>query len=301
MNDRKRARATWARVLPLTILLLAGCTAASDEAGEPPIEPAPPVEEPAPEDEDEPEAPDEPAAAVALFFVRTSVDRQWVEPETHWIVGATEPDLASALGALGSAAPRDPALSTAVPSGLDVLSVTIEGAVAMIDLGAAITGHSTGSAGEIAFAEQLAHTARELAGVEAIQLTVGGEPITELWGHLGWSQPYFADPFALTPITIENPDHDATVPPGAVTFDGQATVFEATFMVRLRDAAGTLLEEGPVMADQGAPERGRWSVTFTIDAPGDYVLEAEEDDPSGGEGRAPAVIQRHFRVVAPAS
>lgn len=169
----------------------------------------------------------------------------------------------------------------------------------IVDVDEALSGHSTGSAGEIAFAEQLAHTAASLPDVEAVMLYINGAPIDELWGHLDWSQPITPDPFALTPVTIETPMHGATVPAGDVVAEGQATVFEAHFVIRLCDASGSIMEESPVMASTGGPERGTWSFTFTITEPGSYLIEAEEEDASGGEGRAPMLVHREFTVVAP--
>lgn len=297
--QRRRTR----RILPAAIALLVvvGCSNGGNDTPAPP----PPAEEQpgeaSPSDEEPPAEdpePDEPAAAVELYFVRSGDDRLWIEPETQWVTGSTEPGLTEIVTALMQASPVDPELSSAIPTGVAVLETTIDNGVATIDFSAELAAHSTGSAGEIAFAEQLAHTAAHVAGVTAIRVLIDGEPVNELWGHLDWSVPYEPDPFALVPITIRNPGHGQTLPAGDVTFEGEATVFEAMFMLRLLDASGTVLEEVPVMASAGGPERGDWSATFGINEPGDYIVEAEEDDPSGGEGRPPLVTQRLFTVTA---
>lgn len=54
---------------------------------------------------------------------------------------------------------------------------------------------------------------------------------------------------------------------------GRARVFEASFMVRVEDAAGVLLEQ-PAMASEGGPAWGEFDVRLTLPRP-----------PEGEEGR----------------
>lgn len=254
------------------------------------------------------EGPDDPPAdddasdtgpEVRVFFVRSNDSGIWVEPESHRLDGPADAIAQAAMTVLFAGEPYDDALSTAVPDGVEVLATNIRDRTLIVDVSSAIQDHSTGSAGEVAFAEQLAHTAAAFDTVDRVQLWVEGAAITELWGHLDWSQPIEPDPFALSPITITDPAAGpdvARADVGQITVSGEATVFEATFGIRLLDSNGVVVDEEFVMASMGAPERGSWQHTFTVDTPGDYVIEVEEYDASDGEGRPPFVASRTIEV-----
>ncbi len=285
-------------VLLLLAAILAAC--GSDATPEEPAVPDPaPAEEPDPTEEsegpgdpaEEPEPTLEPAT---VFHVRTSVDWHWVEPEPVEVDPGDDLERA-VMQVLFGTPPVDPELSTAAPA-VTVLGVERDGSVLVVDVDAAMHDTSGSSMQESAFAQQFAHTAAALGDVTAARLTVDGAPIDELWGHLDWSVPVEPDPFALSPITIAEPLHDATAPAGAVETRGEATVFEATFWLRLLDADGTVIEEVTIMASAGGPERGTWSHTFEISDPGEYSIQAEEPDMSDGEGRAPLVTTRTITV-----
>jgi hypothetical protein len=295
---------TMRRLLALsTALLVLGVVLAA--CGADPTPDGPSVPDPAPaEDPDpaeQPQVPGDPATApdpdlerVEVFHVRTSVDWHWVEAEVVHLDPGEDLPLA-VMQHLFGAAPLDPELSSAAPA-ITVLGVDLDGSVLVVDVDAAMRDTSGSSLQESAFSQQFAHTASALGGVTAARLTIAGAPIDELWGHLDWSVPVEPDPFALSPITIAEPTHDATIPSGTVQVHGEATVFEATFWLRLIDADGTVVEEVTVMASTGGPERGTWSHTFEIADPGAYTIEAEEPDMSDGEGRAPLVTTRSITV-----
>jgi hypothetical protein len=246
---------------------------------------------------------DQATSTVRIWVARATPDGVWVEPWAS--TGArTMAPARQAFQHLISVPPDDPALQTLAPEGTKLHGVDIDRdtGVLTVDVSADIdapgTGH--GSAQETAFAQQLAHTATQFAGVRSVRLLVDGEPIDELWGHLDWSQPIEPDPFALTPITIEEPRwgfrREGT---GPLTASGQANTFEATLGVRLIDPDGEVFEEEWITATSGSGTRGTWTHTFgALGKRGTWVLEAEEPDPSGGaEGRKPLIVRREFRIT----
>jgi hypothetical protein len=200
----------------------------------------------------------------------------------------------------------DPELASSVPAGTTLLGVTLDGGVVTVDLGGTLAspGSSGGSAQELTLAEQLAHTVSLDASITGMRLTLAGEPIDELWGHLDWSRPIAPDPFALSPVTIDVPAHEAIVDSGGaaaggayvVVVRGQATVFEATVLISAFDRGGTLISEGFLTASTGAPERGTWVWDLELPGPGVYRVEVAETDPSDGEGRPPFVASRTFEL-----
>ena len=236
---------------------------------------------------------------VTIFFVRSNDAGIWIEPELHELDGPTEGIARAAMELLFEVDAHDPALTSVAPADVQVLATNIRDRVLIVDVSDEVTGYGAGSAQEMAFAQQLAHTGAAFDTVDAVELWVDGEPIDELWGHLDWSQPFQPDPYAVSPITFSDPalgPSGATADIGSVEVAGEARVFEATFGLRLYDAAGELVAEKFVMASEGAPGRGTWEHTFTINDPGTYTIEATEDDPSDGEGRPPFVVTRSVEV-----
>lgn len=302
-RDPRHARPTRATVVAgaLLLLLLAGCTGGGTTAPEPTAPPAPSAPatpEPAPAPEPEP-------LTLPVHFVRSGPVSFFVEPvevDATAVLGERDPSSLSSeelvavlVELLLTSAPTDPDLATSVPPGVRLLDVTVTDGVATVDVDAAIDVGASSSQ-ETTFAEQLAHTVTRAPDVTAVRLFVDGAPIVELWGHLDWSDPIVPDQFALSPITIVTPAHGAVVPAGEVTISGLATVFEATLLVRVYDAAGALVLDTFTTASEGGPGRGDWSLPFAF-TPGAWVIEAEAPDMSDGEGPPPFITRRTVTVI----
>ena len=287
---------------------------ADDEADDPAEEPA---DDPADEPVDEPDtdAAEEPDAEVdgpevVVFVTRARDHTTFVEPVTTTVptdlavdlpdtdeLTGDDLDLAT-MATLFAFEPDDPDVGTAVPTDVAVLGVARDGGTLVVDVEAALTATSGGSAQELALVQQLAHTAAALDGIDAVQLTVDGAAIDELWGHLGWADPLEPDPVALSPITLADPAFDAAVPAGEVPLSGEATVFEATFLIEVIGPDGEVILDSFVTASTGGPDRGDWSETLTLDAPGTYTVTVSEEDVSDGEGFPPYETTRVFEVIA---
>lgn len=290
-----------ARVASLLLagaVLLAACAADSADNRDAVSTPAP---DPAPDAAPAPADDTVSTTVVAVHLVRTAPTTFFVEPVPVRVPAVGDATAARATAAVEALllleGTTDERLTTSVPPGTTLIRVGVEDGVATVDLAGGIVGSSGSSAQETTFAQQLAHTVRVDTSIGAVRLLVGGQPITELWGHLDWSQPVPVDPFALSPVTVTTPLAGEDVPVGPVTFRGQATVFEGTVLVTLVDANGTVVDDGFVTATQGGPGRGTWEWTVTLPAPGTYTLTASETDPSDGEGRPPYATSRTIRAT----
>ena len=296
MRPRRTARA-----LVLTVVAALALSACAGDDGPDDAAPTPVPATPSPAPDAAPAPDDEATEVVAVHLVRSAPTTFFVEPvpvRVPAVGDATSARITAAVEALLElTASPDPELATSVPAGTTLTMVSIDGPVVTLDLSGGIVGSSGSSSQETTFAQQLAHTARVDASIEAIALTIDGAPVTGLWGHLDWSVPVAVDPFILSPVTITTPIAGDQVPVGEVTFRGQATVFEATVLVTLTDADGTVLEEGFVTATTGAPERGTWEWTVTLPSAGTYTVTAGESDPSEGEGRPPFTTSRTVTAV----
>jgi hypothetical protein len=291
-------------VLPLLLaLLLAACgePAVTEPTPTPDGTPTAPVtESPDPDDTaspgepaptpDEPD-PETPAATSTAYFVRAHESGEWVEPETQPLATPTLGVARAAMEQLVAGPAGDPALSTTLPAGTRLLDVTIVDRVLVVDLSGELAATGGGSAQELALAQQLAHTGAQFSTVDAVQLHIEGEPVTDLWGHLDWSEPMEPDPFALSPITFDSHEWGQQVPAGSVTVGGEANTFEATVLLRLIAPDGTAVEDTFTTASSGSGQRGTWTHTFAMPDRGRWTIEASEEDVSGGEGR-PAFATR---------
>ena len=280
--------------LLLSLLLLAAC--GRDEPSEEPASETPSPDATATEAASKQAATQE----VTAWFARFGDTTVWVEPVTV-LRPPTEGVARAAMEVLFDEKPANPDLRTMPPPDAELLGVRREGDLLIVDVSREIDPPSAGrgSMEELALAQQLAHTATQFEGVRGVKLLVDGEEIEDLWGHYDWSKPVEPEPFAETPITIEDPGWLEEVPHGRLTASGEANTYEATLAVRLIDPDGKTVEEEWITATSGTGTRGTWEHTFDaeVQQPGTWVVEAEEPDPSGGaEGRKPLVVRQEFRV-----
>ncbi len=243
-----------------------------------------------------------------FFLVRSGANAEYVEPV--WIDDGRVPadvteSVRLAVAALLIFTGADletanqstlPGLESMVPPGTALNGVTVEGEVAIIDLGGALVGSAGSSSEERLFAEQLAHTALLDPSLSAIKLLIDGRPITTLWGHLDWSVPVSRSDAALSPVVIVEPLPTTVYSSADVIVEGWASVVEGTVLIRLEDSAGNVVTESFTTASEGAPGRGTWAWEVRVPGPGEWTVIAGGSDPSGGEGFPPFEIRRTFTV-----
>ncbi len=308
-------------VLLVAVLLLAACGSDDDaddsitlsdgeEHTEEDVEPAeePDDEEPSPDDsEDETfeEASDEATAQgdaegqwVTVFPVREVDGQLWVESEQRLLSEETTAVAGAAMEELFEGTTRDPGLAQPAGASVDVRDVALDGGVLVVDVSDSILDGALGAGAEEALHQAVAHTGTRFDSVDAVELRVGGEAITELWGHVDWSSPAQPDAFARAPVDVERPRYLETID-GSITVSGVSLTYESTVELDLIDPSGDVLEETFTTASQPAmDEHGPFSHTFDTEAgeAGEWTVRVREPDPSGGEGRAPYVADIVFKV-----
>lgn len=191
-------------------------------------------------------------------------------------VAALEPATATERSAIEAllAGPNDvefgarPAMYTAVPDGAQLLDLTIADGVAIVNLsgGFAASGNpdAHGSFAQVVF------TLTQFETVTAVRFEQDGSPlpvVDDTGAPL--DRPVGRADFTarLAPIFVDAPAWGGTLGSPARIY-GLANAFEATFHVRILDAAGRSLADGPVMATCGM---GCWG-TFDVSVP--YVVSA---------------------------
>lgn len=195
------------------------------------------------------------------------------------------------------AGPTDPDYFSAWDPGTTVLGVDTSLEAVSVDLTADARTANIGSAGAGLMMQQLIYTVTDALadpGREVV-LLIEGEPAGELWGAVIWDGPMGReDPIsARLLVQIDAPREGATSS-SPLAISGEAAVFEATLPWRVLDEAGTEVASGVATTAEGqtfAP------YSFTVDLPpGTYTVVVTEDDPSGGEGRAPMQDSRTVTI-----
>ena len=152
---------------------------------------------------------------------------------------------------------RTAGLTSAIPSGTELLDLEISDGVATVDLSEEFASGG-GSLSIQARVAQLVYTLTQFPTVRAVAFRLEGEPVEALGGEgLVLSEPVDRADFEdLTPqILVESPAVGETVGT-PLRIMGTANTFEATFMVALLDASGRELARDFVTATSGSGERG---------------------------------------------
>jgi immunoglobulin-like protein involved in spore germination/sporulation and spore germination protein len=213
---------------------------------------------------------------LAVYYVRTVDGRRYLVPEWH-PVPSTKAVATAAVNELLGGQPVFRDSRRPFPAGARLLGLRLEGGTATVDLsGAALRGWD-GQARRWPL-QALVHTLTQFPTVRRVLVRVGGRSL---------GPPLARDPeIPLAPIALAQPTPDARVKGGRLVVTGQASVYEGTVGLRLRDGAGQVLAQGYATADAGAPGRGSFSgaLSFTPPAsPNRWTLEAFEVSPENGD------------------
>ena len=108
--------------------------------------------------------------------------------------------------------------------------------------------------------QALVHTLTQFPTVRRVLVKVGGRAVA------GPMTPDRALP--LAPIALSEPAAGTLVRGDRLVVKGEASVFEGTVSLRLRDDRGQVMAQGYATAGEGAPGRGEFSAALTFTPPG---------------------------------
>ena len=154
-------------------------------------------------------------------------------------------------------------ITSAVPDGTRLLSLSIKNSVATVDLSTEF-GSDGGTASMHYRLAQVVYTLTQFGTIKSVVFEIEGQAVTVfgsegivLRGPVGRADYYDQ----LPSIFVDRPAYGAAIGnPGRVA--GNANVFEATFRVAVLDAAGKALVDQQVMATCGTGCRGTFDVTM---------------------------------------
>jgi germination protein M len=219
------------------------------------------------------EIPDFQMVEVFVYFVR---DGEVGSASRTLAVGPGLPVAAATMSRL-LAGPTQPevlggGMSTEIPAGTRLLDLSIQGGVATVDLSEEFrSGGATPASLNLRLA-QVVYTLTQFAAVDTVEFRIEGQALTEL-GGVPLQPPVgrpggFGEPFEdVTPaIFVESPAiYDEVTSPVRVT--GTANVFEATFILQIRDDNNNRLADVFVTAASGTGTRGTFDVTVPFAQP----------------------------------
>lgn len=198
---------------------------------------------------------------------------------------------------------------TAVPSGTQLLGISLHGGVATVDVTSDFTAGGSAASERLRLA-QLVYTVTQFPGVRGVLLHLDGAPVTALSDGLVLASPMtrrsMGFPDLAPAISVTSPKPGSTVQ-APFTVRGVADVFEAGLTYKLLDAAGHELGSGTSSASCRTGCPGTFS--FTIDElgvshkqRGTLVISSANASglPGGGEHvRLPLVLEPPFDVTSP--
>lgn len=246
---------------------------------------------PSPSETDSPGA----AQVVPVYFVGDTPSGLRLYREFQEVTTSDAPTAAVELAVTGSA--QDPDYSTTWPGGTGVAGVSYDGDVITVDLTGAPRTRPSGVSEEQASmaVEQVIYTAQAAVqqGRPGVQVLVDGERTDQVLG-VPVSEPLANGPVlqTLALVSLTSPAEGEVVSGGSLEVSGVANSFEANVVVRVQRYQGNevVLTE-PITAEGWMGEQ-LFPFEGTLDLsdlePGEYLLSASTDDPSGGtEGSGP--------------
>jgi len=156
--------------------------------------------------------------------------------------------------------------TTEIPAGTQLRDLAIADGIATVDLSSPFTSGG-GSFSMRARVAQVVFTLTQFPTVQAVRFRIDGQPVTTIGGEGVVVDPppgraAFEDLLPLIFVEAPGPGERVRSP---LRVTGSANTFEATFMVRLRTADGTVLYEGPAMATSGSGTRGTFDLTLSFE------------------------------------
>lgn len=161
-----------------------------------------------------------------------------------------------------------PALSTAIPGGVEALGISVDNGLATVNLSGEFDDGG-GSFSVFARLAQVVYTLTRIEDVDEVAFEIEGEPVAvfssegiELDGPQERSDYYDL----LPPIFVDSPAWGEPVT-SPLHVSGLSNVFEAVSQVMLTDDDGLPLFEDMVMASCGTGCWGEWEIeiTYTVD------------------------------------
>jgi hypothetical protein len=194
---------------------------------------------------------------LAVYYPRSFQGRRYLAPEWH-PVPYTRAVAAAAVGELLGSEPYCPGSRRTFPDGVRLGGIDIDAGTATVELSGAALPALTGRDRRWPL-QSLVHTLTQFPTVRRVVVRVGGRAV---------AGPLARDPaLPLAPIALAEPAAGALVNGDRLVVKGEASVYEGTVSLRLRDDRGRVMAQGHATAAEGAPGRGPFSGALSFTPP----------------------------------
>jgi len=131
---------------------------------------------------------------VALFYIRSSATQLHLQPQVRELKAKPDIYQAAVAAVLEGPSASDPALVSVFPKGAKVLGVHVENGLAVVDLNRKAAEMNVGSEGELLAVLSIVNTLTKLPDVYRVKITVEGEEVESLAGHVDLTQTFSYHP-----------------------------------------------------------------------------------------------------------
>jgi hypothetical protein len=210
---------------------------------------------------------------LAVYYPRTFRGRRYLAPEWHPIPYTRA---VAAAGELLETDPDCPGARRPFPAGTRLRGIDLDGGTATVELSRpALPAARAARRWPL---QALVHTLTQFPTVRRVLVKVGGRTV---------AGPMARDPaIPLAPIALAEPPAGALVKGDRLVVKGEASVYEGTVSLRLRDDRGQVMAQGYATAAEGAPGRGPFSAALTFTPPAashSWTVEAFEVSAEDGQ------------------
>lgn len=276
-------RVGWAALASVAVLVLSAACGDGDQQSGPTPTPSPSIATATPTPTVTATPTQAPVTStVAVYFVKAEKMAPAQRSASGSGVGAAA---VRALLAGPTAAEQQAGMSSAIPAGTQLRSLTISRGLAVVDLsGGFASGGGSFSMG--ARMAQLVTTLTQFPTVSQVRLWLDGTPATTLGGEgLIVDKPFGrADVEEWLPaILVDSPATGARIT-SPVRVRGSANVFEAVFVIEITDWDGRIVATRRVTASSGTGTRGTFDVKipYEVDREGAGEVIVHSSSPKDG-------------------
>jgi germination protein M len=193
---------------------------------------------------------------LAVYYLRSFGGRRYLAPEWH-PVPYTRAVATAAVGELLAGEPACPGSRRPFPAGARLGGIDVDAGTATVELSRSAL--PAARAARRWSLQALVHTLTQFPTVRRVLVKVGGRAV---------AGPLTRDPaLPLAPIALREPAAGTLVRGDRLVVKGEASVFEGTVSLRLRDDRGQVMAQGYATAAEGAPGRGEFSAALTFTPP----------------------------------
>jgi hypothetical protein len=224
---------------------------------------------------------------LAVYYLRTFNGRRYLAPEWH-PVPYTRAVATAAVGELLAGEPACPGSRRPFPAGASLRRIDVDAGTATVELSRSALP-AAGPARRWPL-QALVHTLTQFPTVQRVLVKVGGRAVA---GPLTRERA-----IPLAPIALSEPAAGTLIKGDRLVVKGEASVFEGTVSLRLRDDRGQVMAQGYATAAEGAPGRGQFSAALTFTPPAaSHPWTVEAFEVSAEDGRVLYLVKLPLWVV----